>query len=147
LGFDVHLLSNLEVRGRKTISVGGFLVSGLCVVDVGLEVVVEFAEVDSELSSMIRGDVALRMHGEIGVVAFVGEERRNAGGVAQSIILGKLSKQEKGGPVVLLVVAIASEVLFECLVDTFGLAVAFQVVSGSEVEFHVEGFAQGGSGI
>jgi hypothetical protein len=35
-----------------------------------------------------------------------------------------------------LVVAVASEVLFECL------AVAFWVVSGSEVEFHVEGFAE-----
>jgi hypothetical protein len=43
----------------------------------------------------------------------------------------------------MLVVAIDAEVLLQCLVGTFCLAIAFGVVTGSEVEVHVECFAQG----
>ena len=34
------------------------------------------------------------------------------------------------------------DVLFQGLVDTFCLSIAFQVVTGSEMEFHVQGFAE-----
>jgi hypothetical protein len=40
-----------------------------------------------------------------------------------------------------LVVAIDAEVLLQCLVGMFRLAIAFRVVTGSEVEVHVECFA------
>jgi len=42
----------------------------------------------------------------------------------------------------LLVVAVATEVLLEGMIDAFGLAVAFWMVTGSEVELHVEGFSK-----
>jgi hypothetical protein len=80
---------------QETVSVSRFLVSGLCVADVGLEVVVKFTEVDGELPSTIRGDVALQMYGEVGVVTFVGEEGGDASGVARSVIVGKLGEWKK----------------------------------------------------
>ena len=42
----------------------------------------------------------------------------------------------------MLVVAVATEVLLEGLIDVFGLAVAFWMVTGSEVELHVKGFPE-----
>jgi len=45
-------------------------------------------------------------------------------------------------PVVLLVIAVDAEVLFECLVGSLCLAIALQVVTGGEVEAHVEGFSE-----
>jgi hypothetical protein len=35
------------------------------------------------------------------------------------------------------------EILFQGLIHAFGLSIAFWVVSGGEVEFHVQGFSQG----
>jgi hypothetical protein len=95
LGLDIHFLPNLEVGSQEAVFVSGFLVSRLCVADVGLEVVMEFTEVDGELPSAIRGNVAFRMYGEVGVVTFVGEEGGDASGVARSVIVGKLGEWKK----------------------------------------------------
>ena len=43
----------------------------------------------------------------------------------------------------LLVVTISPEVLLQSLIDSFGLAVAFRMISGSKVETHVEGLPEG----
>jgi hypothetical protein len=67
------------------------------------------------------------------VIAFVGEEWGNSGSLTWGIIVGKFGKREKGGPVVLLVVAIAVKVLLEGLVDAFCLTITFRIITGSEV--------------
>ena len=41
------------------------------------------------------------------------------------------------GPVVLLVIAVDLEVLFQSLVSTFSLSITLEVVTGGEVQFHV----------
>jgi len=44
--------------------------------------------------------------------------------------------------VILLIVAVDVEVLFECLVRALSLAIALWVVTGCEVEAHIEGFSE-----
>jgi len=45
-------------------------------------------------------------------------------------------------PIVLLVVAVDPEVLFQCLVRPLCLAIALQVVTAGEVEAHVESLSK-----
>ena len=47
-----------------------------------------------------------------------------------------------GCPLTLLVVAVYSEILFQCLVGAFGLSITFRVISRSEVKSHVESFSE-----
>ena len=77
------------------------------------------------------------------MVTFVGEERRYSGGGTRSVVVRKLRKRKEFGPVVLLIVAVNAEILFQGLVDAFRLTVAFGVVTGSEVKLHVESFSEG----
>jgi len=76
------------------------------------------------------------------VVAFIGEKGGDSGSVTRSVVVGEFCDWKERGPVVLLIVAVAAEVLFQHLVNAFGLAIAFQVISRSEVKFHVEGFTK-----
>ena len=46
------------------------------------------------------------------------------------------------GPVVLLVIAVDSEILFQSLVSAFGLSIALRVVTRGEVQFHVQDFSE-----
>jgi hypothetical protein len=50
----------------------------------------EFVKVDSEFSSAGGSEVALRVNGEVGMVAFVSEKGRNPGCSTRSIVVGKL---------------------------------------------------------
>ena len=77
------------------------------------------------------------MSHDIGVVTFVGEKWRNSGRSCGGIVVSKLTKREKAGPVVLLVVAEDSKILLEGLIEPFGLSVAFQVITRCEVNLHV----------
>jgi len=82
------------------------------------------------------------MNGEVWVVAFIGEEGGDSGSVTRSVVVDEFRDRKERGPVVLLIVAVAAEVLFQRLVNVFGLAVAFRVISGSEVKIHVKGFTE-----
>ena len=46
-------------------------------------------------------------------------------------------------PVVLLIVAVDSKILFQGLVYTFCLSVAFRVVTRGKVQFHVQSLSKG----
>ena len=72
------------------------------------------------------------------MIAFVGEEQRDTGSRAQSIVVGKFRKRKEREPVVLLVIAEYPEVLFQCLIGPFRLSVTFGMISGGEVKLHVE---------
>ena len=71
------------------------------------------------------------------MVTFVSEERCNASSGTRSIIVSELCQREEFGPIVLLVIAIDSNVLFQGLICSFGLSVSFGVITGGEMEFHI----------
>src|ERR1700677_833701 len=53
------------------------------------------------------------------MISFVSEEWGYSCSSTQSIIVSELCKREKFGPIVLLIVAVYAEVLFQCLVGAF----------------------------
>ena len=77
------------------------------------------------------------------MVAFVGKEGGNSSSSGRSVVVSKLRERKEIGPVVLLVVAVGAEILFQSLVRAFGLTIAFGVISRGEVESDVEGFGEG----
>ena len=76
------------------------------------------------------------------MVAFVCKEWGDTSHVIDCIVEGKLGKGEERRPIILLVGAEGVEDLFKGLVDTFCLPIGFQVVSGSEVEIHIQCFSK-----
>ena len=72
------------------------------------------------------------------MVSFIREERRYASGCVRSIVVGELCERKDVGPVILLVVAEYAEVLFKSLVDAFSLTITFWMITGGEVEGHVQ---------
>ena len=75
------------------------------------------------------------------MVSFVGKKRGDSRGGIRGIIISKLSNGEQIRPIVLLVVAVYSEVLFQGLIHLFSLSVAFGVITGGKGEFHVQSFS------
>ena len=50
----------------------------------------EFIKVDCEFSGMSRCEVAFQMYGDVQMVAFVGEERRDSSSGTWSVVVGEL---------------------------------------------------------
>jgi hypothetical protein len=61
----------------------------------------------------------------------------------RSIVVCEFGQWKEFGPVVLLVVTVDPKYLFEGLVRSFGLTIAFGVIARSEVELHVEERCEG----
>ena len=76
------------------------------------------------------------------MVAFVGKEGGNSSSSGRSVVVSKLRERKEIRPVVLLVVAVGAEILFQSLVRAFGLTIAFGVISGGEDEAHVQDFSE-----
>lgn len=74
------------------------------------------------------------------VVTVVGEERSECGGRMRGVVVGEFSDRKECGPVVLVVVREDSEVLFEDLVESFGLSISFWMVGSREVLGDLESF-------
>ena len=53
------------------------------------EFLMEFIKVDREFSSTSGCEVSFRMYGDVWMVAFVGEEWRDSGSGARSVVVGK----------------------------------------------------------
>jgi hypothetical protein len=83
------------------------------------------------------------MYSDVRVVSFVGKERRSAGGCTQSIVVSEFSEGKERRPVVLLVVAGYTEVLFECLIESFSLSISFRMIARGEVNLHVQCLPKG----
>ena len=77
------------------------------------------------------------MNSDIGVITFVGKKWRNSSRSHGSIVVSELTKREEAGPVVLLVVAEDPKVLLKGLIESFGLSIAFRMITRCEVNFHV----------
>jgi hypothetical protein len=143
LHFEVGHAANLELRSQSLSGICWTLIPSLRLGDTEFELLMECVKVNRLLAGAIGAKIAFRVYRKSRVIALISEERRHAGRGTQSIVVSKLRKWKKSGPVVLLVVAVHPEMLFEHLVGAFGLAVALGVVTGSEMEFHVKGLAQG----
>ena len=78
------------------------------------------------------------MNCEIWVVSFISEERGHTSSLARRIVVGELSQRKQLRPVVLLVVAVGAEVLFEGLIDLLSLTIPFRMISRSEVKLHTK---------
>src|ERR1700731_4263918 len=76
------------------------------------------------------------------MITLVRKEWGNPHSGAQSIVVGEFRQGEEFGPVVLLIIAVTTEVLFQCLVGSFHLSVALRVIPRSEVQGHIEDLAQ-----
>ena len=87
---DVHRISDLEVRGRESVFIGLGLVAGLSFGDVPPEFRVEFVQVYREFQGASGGYVAFRVYRKSGVIALVGEERRNSGSSVRSVVVREL---------------------------------------------------------
>src|ERR1700676_1442227 len=74
------------------------------------------------------------------MVSLVRKKRGNPGRSAGDIVERELRKQKEAEPVVLLVVAINAEVLFQGLVSALCLSVSFGMISRSKVKLHVKSF-------
>ena len=106
LSFDESLVTDFEVWCRSSSSVRGSLVSQLRRSHLLTEELVEGVKIDGVFSSSFGGKVSFWVDGDVGVVALVGEEGRDASGCVQSIVVRELRKGQEFGPVILLVVAI-----------------------------------------
>ena len=70
----------------------------------------------------------LWVDGKVWVIPLVGIEWGNGGSCARSIVVSKLREQEQREPVVLLIVAVDPDVLFQGLVSVLGLTITFRMV-------------------
>ncbi len=68
-----------------------------------------------------------------GVVTFIREEGGYACRGMGSVVVCEFRERKEGNPVVLLVVDVNPEVLFEYLIDAFGLSVCFRVICSGKV--------------
>jgi hypothetical protein len=71
------------------------------------------------------------------MIAFIGKEGRDSSSSGGCIVIGELREWKEFSPVILLIVAIGPEVLFEGLISPFHLSVTFRMVTGCEMEFHI----------
>src|SRR6202041_2327658 len=70
------------------------------------------------------------MYCNVGVITFIIEERRNTHCSTWSIVKSKLGQRKESFPVILLVVAVHTQILFQSLVCSFSLPIAFRMISG-----------------
>ena len=84
----------------------------------------------------------LQMYHDVRVISLVSKEWGYSSGSTRGIVVCELHKREKLSPVVLLVVAVNPDILFQCLICAFGLSVTFRMVTGSEMKLHIESFSE-----
>jgi len=72
------------------------------------------------------------------VITFVSKERGNTSSGTWSIVVSELCQREEFGPVVLLIIAIDSNILFQGLIHSFSLSIGFGVITGGEMELHIQ---------
>ncbi len=136
--FDIGTFAEGEVRRWHMTSIHSFLESELCFSHLGLEVFVEFPQVDGIFSSAVGGQIPLRVNCEVRVVSLVSKERGHTSSLTRCIVVGELGQREQLRPVVLLVVAVSAEVLLKGLIDLLDLTIPFRMVFQSEVELHTK---------
>ena len=87
LSFDESLVTDFEVQCQSSSSVYRSLILQLCSSHLFMEELVERVKVDKVFSSSFRGKVSFWVDGDVGVVALVGKEGRDASGSIRSIVV------------------------------------------------------------
>jgi len=102
----------------------------------------ELLEVGGIFLSMGGTEAQVGVDCDVRVVAFVGKEGGDTCGCTRGVVKCELHKWEEFGPIVLLVVTVDLEVLFESLVHLLGLTISFWVIARGEMQGHSEGFSK-----
>src|SRR3984893_14778365 len=142
LRLNIDSGSNLELQCQGPTGIRRTLIATLRISDLGTEFLVELVQVHSEFSGTDRSYFAFRVHRYIQMITLVREEWGNPRSGARSIVVGEFRQGEEFRPVVLLIIAVTTEVLFQRLVSSFRLSVALRVIPRSEVQGHIEDLAQ-----
>jgi len=72
------------------------------------------------------------------MITFVSKERCNTSSGTWSIIVSKFCQREEFRPIVLLIIAINSNILFQGLICLFSLFVSFRVITRGEMELYIQ---------
>src|ERR1700731_4241537 len=142
LHFNIDSGSDLELRCRSPAGIHRTLIATLRIGDLDTEFLVELVQVHSEFSGTDRSHFAFWVHRYIRMITLVRKEWGNPRSGARSIVVGEFHQGQEFGPVVLLIIAVTTEVLFQRLVSSLRLSVALQVIPRSEVQGHIEDLAQ-----
>src|SRR5882724_253627 len=92
----------------------------------------ELLEICRNLMSSIRHN-RFKGHFKFWMEALVGEERGDHGCRVRRVVVWKLSQGQEVDPIILLVVDVYPKILFQDLVDPFGLAVSLRVIGHQKV--------------
>ena len=84
-----------------------------------------------------RANVGL-VNGDLRVIPLICEEGRDLSRGMGGVIVGEFREREVRCPIILLIISVYAEVLFEDLIDALGLSVGLGVVGGREVGGDVE---------
>jgi len=101
-----------------------------------------FIQVSNKVACPSRGQVVFWIHGDVQMVTFVSKEGCNTSSGAQSIIVSEFCQREEFRPIVLLIVAIDLNVLFQGLICSFSLSVGFGVITRGEMELHIQSYSK-----
>ena len=83
---EVHLITNLEVWGQTPFCICWSLVAFLGFQHLQLEEGMEFVQICDVGLGRGRGEITIRVDGEVGVIALVGEEQGYTNGSARHIV-------------------------------------------------------------
>ena len=105
-GLHEDFFANLEVRRGGAATISWSLITGLRLGHRGTQLLVKLVEVGYEVSRAGRGEVEVGIKGEVGVIAFVREERGYSSGNTRSVVERELGEGQEVSPVILLIIAI-----------------------------------------
>src|SRR6266571_8428593 len=108
-----------------------------------MEELVEGVEIDGVLLGTYGSQILLRMDGNVRVVALVSEERGHTSSCVQGVIVCELCERQELRPIVLLVIAVNLQVLFQHLVHSLCLSVALGMITRGEMETDIKGLTKG----
>jgi hypothetical protein len=141
--FDEYLFSDLEVWSWSMAMVSRDLVSFLHSGYGVSEILMEFIKVGDEVGGAGGSEFLLQMDGDVRIVTFISKEWRDACRSVQSIVVGKLCDWKEVSPIVLLIITVDMEILLQGLIHLFCLSVIFGVITGGEMELHIECLSEG----
>ena len=138
-------VAHLEGRTLLMVGVVELLVFRLSMLQVLLDALVDGAVLfDKSFRDWVDRDPFVVEHFQLAswIEPIVSEERRDLGGSMLSIVIREFREGKYVEPVVLLVVAKGSQILFHDLIDTFRLAVRLRVKGCRLVTFDIPKFVE-----
>ena len=137
--FNKNFLSKLKVQCWNLFCICRLLISFLSCSDLVIEFLVKLVQVNSKFLSLVRSEIIFRMNRKGRIISLVGKSWWNVCSYLRSIIVSKLSERKKRFPVVLLVIVVYLNVLFQYLLC---LTVDFRTIIRGEMKVHIKSFAE-----